>query len=144
MISAWQYSLSPYLTSPLVYTPYRFLRVRTNDRRSSVPLDNTAQGGSLCARICRLLCKNYESLIMNCLDGIVERDARPPILFTLLLFTLYFFTLKKQGFLAKQTRLLLIANKACLQSKEALFLKTCTFFDKGGVSKRELAEVIGS
>ena len=93
MISAWQYSLSPYLTSPLVYTPYRFLRVRTNDRRSSVPLDNTAQGGSLCAQICRLPCKNYESLIMNCLGGVVERDARPPILFTPLLFYhFYFFT----------------------------------------------------
>ena len=29
-------------------------------RRSSVPLDNTAQLGSLCAWLCRLLCKNYE------------------------------------------------------------------------------------
>ena len=34
-------------------------------RRSSVPLDNTAQLGSLCAWLCRLLCKNYEFLIMN-------------------------------------------------------------------------------
>ena len=32
-----------------------------NHRRSSVPLDNTAQPSSLCARLCRLLCKNYTS-----------------------------------------------------------------------------------
>ena len=27
-----------------------------------------------------LACKNYEFLIMNCPDGVVERDARPPII----------------------------------------------------------------
>ena len=41
-------------------------------------------------------------------------------LFTFLLF--YLFTLKKQGFFALQTRLLYNANKASLESKEALFL----------------------
>lgn len=37
-----------------------------------------------------IACKNYEFLIENCLDGVVERDARPP---TLLLF--YSFTLEQ-------------------------------------------------
>ena len=45
------------------------------------------------------------------------------LLFRLLLFTFlpfYSFTFK-QGFFATQTRLLRLANKACLHSKEALF-----------------------
>ena len=41
---------------------------------------------------------------------------------TLDLLSFYFFTLKKQGFFALQTRLLYNANKASLETKEALFL----------------------
>ena len=48
-----------------------------------------------------------------------SEDARPPILFTFLLF--YLFTFKKQDFLTIKTRLLSRANKASFKSKEALF-----------------------
>ena len=49
----------------------------------------------------------------------------------------------KQGFFTLQTRLPCTQNKACLQSKEALFANGVKHGWKsgGGVSKRELSEV---
>ena len=42
----------------------RAMAIEVIDRRSSVPLDNTEQNNTLCARLCRLPCKNYELVLM--------------------------------------------------------------------------------
>ena len=75
---------------------------------------------------------NHEFRIMNCLPGVVERDARPPIfIHNPLIF--------KKVTTGLQTSLVCTQKKSCLDSKEALFAsQTRLLFISGNcILKRE-------